>query len=215
MIPFCRTLGEARKVLDVLLKSRLGEELPGSPLDKAANLDILGYLPEYQLAYMDRMSMAHGLEVRSPLCDYSLVEYVTNLPTSYRLKGTRSKHIFKHVARKWLPMEITERKKVGFDSPVGQWLKEELREFLLTFLSAENLKRSGLLDPDTVSMLIGDHLSGRRDYSLQLWSLMALETWYRMYIEDGVTDASDYSLKDLRGARSAPSISSMRNPIYL
>jgi len=186
---------------DGFLKSQLGEGIPGTPLDKAASLDVRGYLPEYQLMYMDRMSMAHGLEVRSPLCDYKLVEYVTNLPTAYRLKGTRSKHIFKEIARKWLPTEITERRKVGFDSPVGQWFKGELKEFLLSFLSRENVKRSGLLDPDGVAALIGEHLSGRRDYSLQLWSLLALETWFRMYIEDGVVDAADYRLADLRGAR--------------
>jgi len=185
---------------DGFLKSQLSEEFPGFPLDKAASLDIRGYLPEYQLMYMDRMSMAHGLEVRSPLCDYKLVEYVTNLPTTYRLKGTRSKHIFKDIARQWLPTEITERRKVGFDSPVGQWFKGELKEFLLSFLSRENVSKSGLLDPDTVTALIGDHLSGRRDYSLQLWSLIALETWFRMYIEDGVVDGSDYKLADLRGA---------------
>jgi asparagine synthase (glutamine-hydrolysing) len=182
------------------LESQLGERIAGSPLDKAASLDVRGYLPEYQLAYMDRMSMAHGLEVRSPLCDYRLVEYVTNLPASYRLKGTRGKHIFKDVARQWLPTEITERRKVGFDSPVGQWFKGELREFLLRFLSRENVAASGLLDPDAVTALIVEHLSGRRDYSLQLWSLLALETWFRMYIEDGVTDARDYRLADLRGA---------------
>ena len=185
---------------DGFLKSQLCAEIPGSTLNKAASLDIRGYLPEYQLMYMDRMSMAHGLEVRSPLCDYKLVEYVANLPTAYRLKGTRSKHIFKDVARQWLPKEITERRKVGFDSPVGQWFKGELKEFLLSFLSRENVKRSGLLDPDSVMALIGDHLSGRRDYSLQLWSLLALETWFRMYIEDGVTDARDYKLADLRGS---------------
>jgi len=89
---------------------------------------------------------------------------------------------------------------VGFDSPVGQWFKGELKEFLLSFLSRENVKRSGLLDPDGVAALIGEHLSGRRDYSLQLWSLLALETWFRMYIEDGVVDAADYRLADLRGA---------------
>ena len=185
---------------DGFLKSQLGVGIPGNPLDKAASLDVRGYLPEYQLMYMDRMSMAHGLEVRSPLCDYKLVEYVTNLPTAYRLKGTRSKHIFKEIARKWLPTEITERRKVGFDSPVGQWFKGELKEFLLSFLSRENVKRSGLLDPDAVTALIGEHLSGQRDYSLQLWSLLALETWFRMYIEDGVVDAADYRLADLRGA---------------
>ena len=146
-------------------------------------LDINGYLPEYQLSYMDRMSMAHGLEVRAPLCDYKLIEYVTALPTSFRLKGTRSKHIFKEVSKKWLPNHIVERKKVGFDSPIGLWFKTELLGFLESFLSKNEIKKSGILNPDAVELLIGDHLSGKMDYSLQIWSLVALEVWYRMYIE--------------------------------
>lgn len=170
---------------------------------RATALDIEGYLAEYQLAYMDRMSMAHGLEVRSPLCDYALTEFVTALPRRYRLKGARSKHILKEVARKWIPRGIVERRKVGFDSPIGQWFKDELRPFLQGFLSREHVRRSGLLNPDKVQEIIGDHLAGRRDYSLQLWSLVALEAWYRMYIEDGITDGSAYRLTDLRGCDSA------------
>lgn len=163
-------------------------------------LDIEGYLAEYQLAYMDRMSMAHSLEVRSPLCDYALTEFVTSLPRRYRLKGSRTKHILKEVAAKWIPRDIIDRKKVGFDSPIGQWFKDELRPFLQSFLSREQVRQSGILNPEKVQEIIGDHLSGRRDYSLQLWSLVALEAWYRMYIEDGITNGSDYKLTDLRGA---------------
>lgn len=163
-------------------------------------LDIEGYLAEYQLAYMDRMSMAHSLEVRSPLCDYSLTEFVTSLPRHYRLKGSRTKHILKEVAAKWIPRDIIDRKKVGFDSPIGQWFKDELRPFLQSFLSREQVRQSGILNPEKVQEIVGDHLSGRRDYSLQLWSLVALEAWYRMYIEDGITNGSDYKVTDLRGA---------------
>src|SRR5262249_23048249 len=68
---------------------------PGELLDRAARLDVAAYLPEFQLTYMDRMTMAHGLEVRSPLCDYKVIEYALSLPASYRLRGTRSKHILK------------------------------------------------------------------------------------------------------------------------
>ena len=143
--------------------------------------------------------MAHGLEVRSPLCDYNLVDFVTSLPSSYRLKGGRSKHILKEVAIDWIPRHIVNRRKRGFDSPIGEWIKGELRGFVETFLSRENLKRSGLLNPEQVAILLGDHLSGRRNYSLQLWSVLALEAWYRMYIEDNVTDASSYSLSHMRG----------------
>jgi len=168
-------------------------------LDNIARLDINGYLPEYQLTYMDRMSMAHSLEVRSPLCDYKLIEYVTSLPTSYRLKGTRSKHILKEVAKQWLPHNIVERKKVGFDSPIGQWFKTELRPFLETFLSKDQIAKSGLLNPAGVQTVIKDHLSGKKDYSLQLWSIIALEAWYRIYIEGQIKHGKNVNLADLRG----------------
>ncbi len=169
-------------------------------LGRAAALDVEGYLPEFQLAYMDRMSMAHGLEVRSPLCDYRLVEFVTSLPASYRLRGSRSKHIFKAVATRWIPRAISERRKVGFDSPIGQWAKTELGAFFDRFLSPEHVARSGLVNPEAVTRLRRAHASGRVDYSLQIWSLLALEAWYRMYVEDMVIDGGSYRLHDLRGA---------------
>ncbi len=189
---------------DSVLRKYLCGSDDRSLLERAADLDIGGYLPEYQLCYMDRMSMAHGLEVRSPLCDYELVDFVTSLPSSYRLHGSRSKHIFKEVAVEWIPRGIVNRRKRGFDSPIGEWIKGDLRGFVDTFLSREHIGRSGLLDPDRVTALLEDHLSGRRNYALQLWSIIAIEAWYRMYIEDGVTDVSSYSLSEIRGAVASP-----------
>jgi asparagine synthase (glutamine-hydrolysing) len=169
-------------------------------LNRAASLDVGQYLPEYQLTYVDRMSMAHGLEVRSPLCDHRLVDFVLSLPVQHRLNGLRTKHILKSVARRWLPRSIVNRPKVGFDSPIGQWFKDELRPFLSEFLSRQQVARTGLLNGAAVERMIADHTSGRRDYSLQLWSVVALEMWYRMYIEAGVTDRADCVLENVRGA---------------
>jgi asparagine synthase (glutamine-hydrolysing) len=185
---------------DAFLMQKLAGNGRTALLDKIVALDLEGYLPEYQLAYIDRMSMAHGLEVRSPFCDYKLVKYVTSLPHEYRLKGLRSKHILKAVAKKLIPSRIAERKKVGFDSPIGQWFKGELRPFLQSFLSKDHLKKSGMLDPDCVQSIMADHLAARRDYSLQLWSVIALEGWFRMYVEDQVSEGLSYRFMDLRGA---------------
>ncbi len=172
----------------------------GSALDRVTDMELGGYLPEYQLAYIDRMSMAAGLEARSPLCDWKLIDFVTSLPVNYRLKGTRSKHILKDVATKWTPKDIAERKKVGFDSPIGQWIKDELRGFMSEFLSIEHVQKSGLFDPMAVRSLLAEHLSGKRDYSMQLWSLLTVEAWHRMFIEDGISGIAGYSLDDIRGA---------------
>lgn len=184
---------------EAFLRLYLEGSTPDSLLDNIAALDISGYLPEYQLAYMDRMSMAHSLEVRAPLCDYKLIEYVTSLPTSFRLKGTRSKHILKEVAKQWLPHNIVERKKVGFDSPIGQWFKTDLRFFMEAFLSKEQIVKSRLLNPDGVKTIITEHLSGKKDYSLQLWSIIALEAWYRIYIEGQTKHGKSITLSELRG----------------
>ncbi len=171
-------------------------------MDRICELDVGGYLPEYQLGYMDRMSMANSLEVRAPLCDYKLVNYATSLPAEMRLKGTRSKHIFKEVAKRYLPESIVERKKVGFDSPIGQWLKGELKGFSESFLARNQIEKSGLLNPDAVGQMLSEHQSGQRNYALQLWSVIAMEAWYRMYIEDDLTSLDGYSISDIRGVPS-------------
>ena len=198
---------------DAVLLDYLTAAPGASVFERATALDVEQYLPEYQLTYVDRMSMAHGLEVRSPLTDYEIVEFVCSLPPEYRLKGGRSKHIFKEVSRRWIDPSTARRKKVGFDSPVGQWFKEDLREFLLTFMSPEQLGRTGLLDPSAVQTIIADHLRGRRDYSLQLWSLIMLEAWYRMYVEDAVVDGRAYRVSDLRGAPRKSSVPAADTPM--
>lgn len=185
---------------DRFLRDYLSGAADAEVLDAAAALDVDGYLPEYQLAYVDRMSMAHGLEVRSPLCDFTLVEYALSLPADYRLRGCRSKHLLKEVAREWLPRAIVDRAKVGFDSPIGHWFKHELRGFLQEFLARDQIARTRLLNPAAVEQMIGLHLAGRQDYSLQLWSVIMVEAWHRMYV-DG-RGAADCRLEDLRGAEA-------------
>jgi asparagine synthase (glutamine-hydrolysing) len=185
---------------DQFLRNYLTAPGRGGLLERVTDMEIAGYLPEYQLAYIDRMSMAAGLEVRSPLCDFRLVEFATSLPSDYRLKGTRSKHILKTVSTRWIPREIAERKKVGFDSPIGQWIKDELRDFMTAFLAPEQIAKTGLFEPDAVGALLESHLSGRRDYSMQLWSLLTVEAWHRMYVEDSIDRIEGYRLQDIRGA---------------
>lgn len=165
-----------------------------------ATLDMVGYLPEYQLCYMDRMSMANSLEVRAPFCDYRLIEVVHSFPSSYRLRGGESKYLLKKIAEDYLPKDIIYRKKVGFDSPIGQWFKTDLSALTARFLSSKQISQSGLLNPTAVQSLLAIHNSGKRDLSLHLWSIMALETWYRMYFEHPISELSSCTLADIRGA---------------
>ncbi len=152
--------------------------------DRVLDVDTAGYLPEFQLTYMDRMSMANSLEVRSPLCDYQIAELAASLPSHFRVHRGRTKRILKDVARRYLPASIVDRPKTGFDAPVGQWFKSSLRPWMTWMLDPRQVAATGLLDPAKVDELVQDHLRGRQDYSMQLWSVLSLEYWHRKYIED-------------------------------
>lgn len=164
---------------DFVLRRLLAD---GSFMTRVLDVDTAGYLPEFQLTYMDRMSMANSLEVRSPLCDYRVAELAASLPATYRIEGGRTKRILKDVARRYLPAEIVDRPKVGFDAPVGQWYKTALREFLLQRLDVRSVAAGGLLSPFHVERLVNEHLSGRHDHSMQLWSVLSLECWHRQFV---------------------------------
>jgi asparagine synthase (glutamine-hydrolysing) len=173
---------------DAFLRQRLHANTPF--MTRVLEVDTAGYLPEFQLTYMDRMSMANSLEVRSPLCDFRVAELAAALPASYRIEGGRTKRILKDVARRYLPADIVERPKVGFDAPVGQWFKSALREFLLKGLDVRTVAAGGLLSPFHVERLVSEHLSGRHDHSMPLWSVLSLECWHRTFVlQDGTTDA--------------------------
>ncbi len=168
---------------DHFLRQRLTGSQPF--LTRVLGVDAAAYLSEFQLTYMDRMSMANSLEVRSPLCDYRVAEFAAALPASYRISGGHSKRILKDVARRYLPASIVDRPKAGFDAPVGPWFKSSLRSYLTTVLDSRSVAESGLLSPSHVDRLVREHLSGRHDHSMPLWSVLSLEAWYRHYIEDG------------------------------
>ena len=155
-------------------------------MDRAPAADLLGkllyvdlkmYLQDDILVKVDRASMASSLEVRAPLLDYRFVELIGRLPTSWKLRGMTTKHIFKRAMKPWLPPGIVGRPKKGFGIPVATWLRGPLRGMMLDLLAPDRLKRQGILEPAAVSVLIRDHLEGRRDNRKPIWTLLMLQLW--------------------------------------
>lgn len=151
--------------------------------DKMLATDVMTYLPGDLLVKMDRMTMAHGLEGRSPFLDHHLMEFAAALPAEYKLKGSRLKYILKEVARTWLPPDILARRKQGFAVPIGHWFRRELREFVQDLMTSSALGQAGILQPAPLQRLIAEHQSGRRDHQHPLWLLLNLELWYRHFIQ--------------------------------
>jgi len=156
------------------------------PLDKALYVDLKTYLADDILVKVDRMSMAHALEVRAPLLDHKLLEFTATIPSSLKLKGHTTKYLLKEVMRKHLPSRVFTRPKHGFTMPVGEWLKGPLRGMVEECLFSPRARQRGLFHPKAVQSLWSSHLSGKQDASHKLWMLLMFELWHREYLDHHV-----------------------------
>jgi asparagine synthase (glutamine-hydrolysing) len=152
---------------------------PGATvLSRVLDHNFRTYLPFDLLVKADRMSMAHGLELRSPFLDTELIEYVSRLPASYLRRATQTKRILRSAFRDLLPAEIRRRGKMGFAVPLGSWFRGELKSFLYDHLT-RHAKISEYLDEAAVQLLVDQHSSGYADHGQKLWLLLTLEVWLR------------------------------------
>src|SRR5581483_5294202 len=158
---------------------------PGSSerLDHLLYLDSKTYLPGDILTKVDRMSMAHSIEAREPLLDYKLIEFAQQIPALFKLRGAETKSILKRAMRGLIPDEIIHRPKQGFGVPMQKWFREDLREMVIETLTESRTQQRGYFDQQVVSAILSEHLSGRRDNSRHLWSLLMLELWHRSFID--------------------------------
>jgi asparagine synthase (glutamine-hydrolysing) len=154
------------------------------PVSRYQYLDMLQYLPADILTKVDRMSMANSLEVRSPLLDYALVEYVNTLPVSFKLRGGISKYILRKVCGRLLPPSVLAKRKQGFAIPKDRWFQTELRAFAEEILLEPRTLARGFFRKDTLRRLLRHHAAGRRDYSAWIWCLIVLEMWFRLFLDE-------------------------------
>ena len=154
-------------------------------LDCMLRADTLAYLPGDLLVKVDRMSMAHSLEPRSPFLDHVLVEFAASLPAKIKFRRGRLKHLLKQLARDKLSREIIERQKRGFAMPVGKWVREELRPVIEEYLLSSHLAREELLRQSAINKLWWEHRDQewRNVHGERLWALLNLELWFRTFIE--------------------------------
>ena len=154
------------------------------PLDPLLYLDSKTYLPGDVLTKVDRMSMAASLEVRGPLLDHKLIEFVcTQIPASMKMKGLETKHIFKRAVRDLVPAEILNRPKQGFGIPIDRWINEQLRERVRGTLTEPRTMQRGYVEPRYVNLLLDENQRGRRDHAGELWALFMLELWHRKFVD--------------------------------
>lgn len=151
-------------------------------LNRALFVDVETLLPDQVLAFVDRLSMAHSVEVRPPFLDHRLVQFVANLPGKVKIRAGRVKHILKEAVRDLLPADLLARPKEGFIMPINEWLIGSLKEYVQVTLASERLARHGLFRPDAIRQMLDAHYSGATNRGNQIWNLLMLQLWWERYV---------------------------------
>jgi asparagine synthase (glutamine-hydrolysing) len=155
-------------------------------LERLMDVDVQTYLPDDLLVKMDIATMAHSLEVRSPLLDHEFMEMAAALPASSKLQGRTSKRVLKDALRPWIPGHILDRPKMGFSVPLRDWFRGPLRALPAEVLLDPPALQRGMFREAGIRRLIDDHVDGGRDNSLKIWALLQLELWLQSYVDGEV-----------------------------
>jgi len=156
------------------------------PLDLVSRLqwiDTLAYLPDDILTKVDRASMAHSLEARAPLLDYTLVDFMARVPTGLKLRGGVSKYLFRKMLAKRLPEAVFTKRKQGFAVPKGEWFRRDLKTVARERLLDPRTLARGYFRPERIREVLQLHEAGQRDYSDWIWCLLILEEWHRTFMD--------------------------------
>jgi asparagine synthase (glutamine-hydrolysing) len=151
------------------------------PLNRILEMEWNTQLPDQVLAFIDYLSMAHSVEVRSPFLDYRLAELAATIPGRLKIRDGVVKDILKRAVEPLLPKGIIERPKEGFVLPIFDWMVEKMKDFSLDVLSEKRLERHNLFNREEVAKIVHSYYSGNRPNAVKVWNLMMFQIWWERY----------------------------------
>lgn len=163
--------------------------------DRALYADLMASLPDLLLVKADVATMAHAVEVRSPLLDTQVVELASRIPAADKVRGLRSKWLLKELAARYVPRDVVFRRKQGFAVPVGAWMRGLLGAPVAGLLLSSEALGRGLFRPQAVRQMVEDHRAGRADHGSRLWLLLQLELWMRMFVDRTLSPTDELRMR--------------------
>jgi len=152
-------------------------------VDRMLLADSMVRLPNHSVMILDRMSMAHGLEARSPFLDHELAHFAATLPVALKVRGRQRRYIQMRLAERYIPADVLRRPKQGFSSALPYLMRDQFRAAFAHYLRDARLVQAGYLRAPAIETMLSQHLRGRTDHGNRLWLLFNAEMWYRMHVE--------------------------------
>ena len=190
--------GLSRQRSEALLAEHFEDGCAGDFVDRMLHTDLATRMAEHQCPIVDKMSMAHSLEVRSPFLDHRVAAYAMRIPAAWKMRGRRIKYVTRKLGERYLSKELLYRKKQGFGFPLALWMKGALRPLLEVVVDDSHLVREGIFRREEMSRLLAEHVSGAEDHNYRLWMLFNLEIFQRLYIESTPRDELEGFLERAR-----------------
>lgn len=151
------------------------------PLNAVLEVDQKELLANQVLPFMDHLSMAHSVEVRSPFLDYRIIEFANRLPGRLKIHNGINKYVHKLAVQDLVPEDLRQRPKEGFVQPIYSWMRTSLHGWLESQLNSGVLGKQGVFDPQTVQDLLAAHDAGRADNSAKIWNILCFQVWYSSF----------------------------------
>lgn len=152
-------------------------------LDRALYVDANTYLIDDIMTKVDRTSMAVSLEAREPLLDHKLLEFAARVPGSMKIRGRQGKYLLRRLLERRVPASVVNRRKQGFEAPIGEWLKGPLKLMVEDLFFDGRMQQRGVVATTAVERIWREHVTATRDHRHRLWSLVMLELWFRQCAE--------------------------------
>ena len=152
-------------------------DLKLDPIHKMVIMDIVTYLCDDILVKVDRAAMSCSLETRAPLLDRRVADFAWHLPLNYKLRGKESKWILRSLLYKYVPKALIDRPKMGFGFPIDLWLRSGLRDWATKLLDPLKIQADGYLEAEPINIMWQEHLSGKRNWAMQLWPVLMFQAW--------------------------------------